>query len=96
MSIDVLVTGAGGFIGQVLVRLGAVSEEQLLAALQEQTALPLADLTQLERERVDAALRRLGLATPQLQLQHQRLPRRRRPKAGSPRLPRLRKPPSST
>ncbi len=50
----------GERLGAVLVRLGALSEEQLLQQLAEQTGMPLAELAELERRSLDEALQRLG------------------------------------
>jgi general secretion pathway protein E len=56
----------GERLGQVLVRLGALSEEQLLAGLVEQTGMPLAELGSLARAGIDAALQQLGWSAERL------------------------------
>jgi general secretion pathway protein E len=50
----------GERIGQILVRLGALSEDNLLAALAEQTGYPLVTLPDIPRDGIVAALQRLG------------------------------------
>jgi general secretion pathway protein E len=47
-------------LGAILVRLGALSEENLLAALSAQTGYAAVTLADIPRSGVDAALRRLG------------------------------------
>ena len=57
----------GDRLGTILVRLGALSEDNLLAALSEQTGYPLAVLADVPRDGVDAALRRLAWPPARLQ-----------------------------
>lgn len=57
----------GERLGAVLVRLGAVSEENLLAALCAQTGYAAVALADIPRAGVDSALARLGWSGQQLQ-----------------------------
>ena len=54
-------------LGAILVRLGALSEENLLAALSAQTGYAAVTLADIPRSGVDAALRRLGWPSARLQ-----------------------------
>ncbi|HMN77381.1 MAG TPA: ATPase, T2SS/T4P/T4SS family [Burkholderiaceae bacterium] len=54
-------------LGAILVRLGALSEENLLAALTAQTGYPAVTLADIPRSGVDAALRRLDWPGARLQ-----------------------------
>ncbi len=56
----------GERIGQILVRLGAISEENLLAALAEQTGYSLVSLAAIPPGGIDSALSRLGWTRAQL------------------------------
>jgi len=57
----------GDRLGAILVRLGALSEENLLAALSAQTGYAVVTLADIPRSGVDAALRRLGWPIARLQ-----------------------------
>ena len=59
----------GERLGAILVRLGALSEENLLLALAEQTGYPLVALADIPLSAVDAALSRLGWGRGQLSAQ---------------------------
>jgi general secretion pathway protein E len=59
---------SGDRLGTILVRLGALSEENLLAALADQTGYSLVALADIPRDAIDAALRRLAWAPARLQL----------------------------
>lgn len=52
----------GGRVGDILIRLGAISEESLLPVLAEQTGYPLILLDEVSQQQVSAALHRLGLS----------------------------------
>ncbi|MCD0420809.1 GspE/PulE family protein [Rubrivivax sp. JA1024] len=57
----------GERLGAVLVRLGALSEDNLLLVLQQQTGMDVVVAEQLPRSLVDAGLGRLGLDVQRLQ-----------------------------
>ena len=60
----------GDRLGAILVRLGALSEENLLTALAAQTGYPIAETADVPRSGVDAALRRLDWTPQHLQALH--------------------------
>ena len=60
----------GDRLGAILVRLGALSEENLLAALTAQTGYSAVTLADIPRSGVDAALRRLDWPASRLQALH--------------------------
>lgn len=57
-------------LGTILVRLGALSEENLLAALSAQTGYPVAALADIPGSGITAALRRLGWQVDRLRAMH--------------------------
>ncbi len=57
----------GDRLGVILVRLGALSEENLLTALSAQTGYPVVALADIPRSGVDAALHRLDWLAARLQ-----------------------------